>query len=253
MTSRAAGYIVAPAPAMQAIRYMYSFLTREVDRLADIGYAAEYHECLTSNVEPPPARAWKSAFRVGAASVIQDRLSSQRQTTLRDPGAEGSPGPVHQGRQAPKRREHERRTVVVKRLRRGESRRGERQPGREPRAGSGDEQGVAAMTEEQKQEIQARAAIIHDSQHDPLGHPRESCLLYQLIHTAVSAGWHLGWADREITEGKAVVERDEIITEARKALEAAKIGLDGCATNAEINRADDLIRDALTEIQKVQR
>ena len=70
--------VIAPAPAMQAIRYMYSYLTGEVDRLADVAYAGEHAECRASGVEPPPARAWKSAFRVGAATVIHNRLSEQR-------------------------------------------------------------------------------------------------------------------------------------------------------------------------------
>lgn len=75
---RIEGRVIAPAPAMQAIRYMYSYLTGEVDRLADAAYATEHAECRASGVEVPSARAWKSAFRVGAATVIYSRLSEQR-------------------------------------------------------------------------------------------------------------------------------------------------------------------------------
>jgi hypothetical protein len=77
-TDRIEKRVIAPAPAMQAIRYMYSYLTGEIDRLANTAYATEHAECKASGVEAPSARAWKSAFRVGAATVIYNRLSEQR-------------------------------------------------------------------------------------------------------------------------------------------------------------------------------
>ena len=73
--------VIAGTSQVQGIRYMYSYLTGEVDRLADRAFAEERAECEASDVEPPSARAWKSAFRIGAAWEIHNRLTEQRKVT----------------------------------------------------------------------------------------------------------------------------------------------------------------------------
>lgn len=69
--------VIGPEPATASIGYMYTYLTGEVRRLADAAYADEVRECRESCVEPPSARGWKGAFRVGAAEVIAQRLREQ--------------------------------------------------------------------------------------------------------------------------------------------------------------------------------
>lgn len=72
--------VIAPASAMSAIRYMYSYLTKEIERLTDDAYAREHAECKRSRVEPPSARSWKASFRVGAAYRIRTRLTEARKS-----------------------------------------------------------------------------------------------------------------------------------------------------------------------------
>lgn len=69
--------VIGPEPALASIAYMYKYLTAEIRRLADKAYADEVSECRDSDVEPPSARGWKGAFRVGAAEVIAKRLREQ--------------------------------------------------------------------------------------------------------------------------------------------------------------------------------
>jgi len=75
-------YNVAGQPSkVDTISYMYQYLVAEVDRLADTAYRQEHLECRKSKVSPPSARAWKNAFRLGAANTIYRRLVNQREQT----------------------------------------------------------------------------------------------------------------------------------------------------------------------------
>lgn len=78
--------------AMSTIHYMFAYLTRQIDELADEAYRNEVNKCSRSNevnecrrsfVAPTGARVWKSAFRAGAALAIRNRLVTQRKTTIR--------------------------------------------------------------------------------------------------------------------------------------------------------------------------
>jgi hypothetical protein len=83
--------VIGPQPALDAISYLYKYLTQEVERLADAAYAAEHAECARSRVTPPSARSWKNAFRNGASLEIADRVRKQAQaTTARARAAETS-------------------------------------------------------------------------------------------------------------------------------------------------------------------
>jgi hypothetical protein len=75
-------HAVVPASAMPTVRYMFAYLTREVERLANEAYAEEVRECAGSWCVPPGARAWKTAFRAGAAVKIRARLIEQRKATI---------------------------------------------------------------------------------------------------------------------------------------------------------------------------
>jgi hypothetical protein len=58
--------------AMPAMRYMFSFMCAEVERLADRGWKQAKATAADS------ARSWKHAFRYGAAQAIGTRLIAQR-------------------------------------------------------------------------------------------------------------------------------------------------------------------------------
>ncbi len=58
--------------AIQSVRYLFAYLVREVDRLAD----AKWAEASSDTYES--ARSWKNGFRLGAASTIKERLIAQR-------------------------------------------------------------------------------------------------------------------------------------------------------------------------------
>jgi hypothetical protein len=84
--------IIGTKSAIATIRYMYPLLTAEVTRLADLAYADEVAECLSSYVQPPSARGWKGAFRTGCAHRIATRLREQREqqiTTARSDESKG--------------------------------------------------------------------------------------------------------------------------------------------------------------------
>lgn len=75
-------YMVVGQPSKVAtIRYMYSYLCSDIERLVDFAYREEVLECRKSEVEAPSARSWKNAFRLGAATTIYNRLVEQRQET----------------------------------------------------------------------------------------------------------------------------------------------------------------------------
>lgn len=79
-----AHHCVGPASALETIRYMYAYLTKEIERLADEGYKTECEERLKSGLDTrhlPPARGWKASFRAGAANTIRARLEAQRKKT----------------------------------------------------------------------------------------------------------------------------------------------------------------------------
>lgn len=83
-------YMIVGQPSKVAtIRYMYQYLSNEIDRLADRAYRVEHRECRASKVDPPSARAWKNAFRLGAASMIYSRLTEQRKKTHAKAKADG--------------------------------------------------------------------------------------------------------------------------------------------------------------------
>lgn len=73
--------IVGQPSKLATVRYMYAYLVAEIGRLADEAYGAEHRECAKSRVPAPSARAWKNAFRLGAAHVIYTRLVAQRKET----------------------------------------------------------------------------------------------------------------------------------------------------------------------------
>lgn len=83
-------YVVGPASVMATIRYLYTYLSKEVIRLADEGYRIECDERHKSGVyDLPAARSWKASFRAGAAQTIRTRLREQRAVTFRVAREEG--------------------------------------------------------------------------------------------------------------------------------------------------------------------
>lgn len=81
--------IVGPPSKLATVRYLYQYLTAEIDRLANKAYGAEHKECVDSNVPAPSARAWKNAFRLGASNTIAGRLLRQRRETQAAAAAAG--------------------------------------------------------------------------------------------------------------------------------------------------------------------
>jgi hypothetical protein len=81
--------IVGPPSKLATIRYMYQYLTGEIDRLANTAYGAEHKECSDSGVPAPSARSWKNAFRLGASATIRKRLLAQRKETHKAAAAAG--------------------------------------------------------------------------------------------------------------------------------------------------------------------
>lgn len=63
--------IIGQPHTIEVVRYLYDYLSREIDRLADRGWANYY------GFESSPRR-WKTAFRMGAVAVIANRLARQR-------------------------------------------------------------------------------------------------------------------------------------------------------------------------------
>lgn len=86
--------IIGQESKRQTIKYMYQYLCAELIRLADeafrkaiLKHRAEAKEYAASGLEmgpPPSARAWKNAFRLGAASMIWKRLNEQREETHKE-------------------------------------------------------------------------------------------------------------------------------------------------------------------------
>jgi hypothetical protein len=60
---------------VEAVLYQYRYLCREVDRLADEGWAEERH---VLSLRMPSARGWKHSFRRGAVATIARRLDEQQ-------------------------------------------------------------------------------------------------------------------------------------------------------------------------------
>lgn len=87
-TNRSAGQrqvalvMVGRQADVDTVRYMYMYLVCEVDRLASHQYLNECKQASVAGISPPGARAWKNAFRLGAAGIIQDRLIAQRRATF---------------------------------------------------------------------------------------------------------------------------------------------------------------------------
>ncbi len=81
--------VIGSKSVIATVRYMYSYLVPEVERLADLAYKQEAEECRRSDVDPPSARAWKGSFRVGCSLVIRQRLVEQREKTFKKARAEG--------------------------------------------------------------------------------------------------------------------------------------------------------------------
>jgi hypothetical protein len=70
--------VVVGTPAAQsAVAYMYGYLVREVERLADQAFEARARQGTRRG-----ARHWKGAFRLGAAAEIRRRLIEQRKQTI---------------------------------------------------------------------------------------------------------------------------------------------------------------------------
>lgn len=86
-------YVIAPQSTMTTIRYLYTYLTNQVDELANMAYREEADECLSSGVNAPGARSWKTAFRAGASHVISKRIQLARKVTINQFVQEHSYGP----------------------------------------------------------------------------------------------------------------------------------------------------------------
>lgn len=69
--------IVGRASDVDAARYLYAYLVREIERLARAAWDARQRESPLDS-----ARAWKNAFRSGAASEIAMRLRTARDEAL---------------------------------------------------------------------------------------------------------------------------------------------------------------------------
>jgi hypothetical protein len=67
---------------LDAVRYMYHYLTREVDRLAGLHYRDEEDRARLHGKPPPNARSWKNGFRLGASNTIATRLNAQREQSI---------------------------------------------------------------------------------------------------------------------------------------------------------------------------
>lgn len=93
-TSRRTGQvtiqIVGQPSKVATVRYMYAYLVGEINRLADSAFREEHAECSRSGVPAPSARAWKNAFRLGAAGVIGNRVMAQRKETHAKAKASGA-------------------------------------------------------------------------------------------------------------------------------------------------------------------
>ena len=78
--AQASYQVVGTKAVIDTVRYMYSFLTREIDRLANEAFRMECHECALSGVPVrDSARAWKTSFRVGAARAVKKRLLESKE------------------------------------------------------------------------------------------------------------------------------------------------------------------------------
>jgi hypothetical protein len=72
------GVVVFGAPSVAAtVRYMYEYLAREIDRLADEAWRDLDPEDRSPFMTP---RRWKYSFRFGAADTINNRLLKDMQT-----------------------------------------------------------------------------------------------------------------------------------------------------------------------------
>jgi hypothetical protein len=85
--------VIAPQSAMTTIRYLYAYLTKQVDELANMAYKEEADECSNSGVNPPGARSWKTAFRAGASHTISKRIQLARNATINQFAHQHSYGP----------------------------------------------------------------------------------------------------------------------------------------------------------------
>lgn len=71
--------VIVPESAVSTIEYMFSYLDKEVKRLADLAWVAKLDEW--GGIDLVTARSWKSAFRLGCAREIAQRLSRQYRET----------------------------------------------------------------------------------------------------------------------------------------------------------------------------
>ena len=63
--------VIGEAHVVEVCRYLYEYLAREIDRFADRGWL-NFHGYESSS------RRWKTGFRFGAISTIDQRLAAQR-------------------------------------------------------------------------------------------------------------------------------------------------------------------------------
>lgn len=68
--------IIGRPSDIDAFRYMWSYLTAEIDRLADEGWRTARSDS--------SARSWKNSFRVSAAAEVSRRLLETRQQAMTD-------------------------------------------------------------------------------------------------------------------------------------------------------------------------
>ncbi len=70
--------IIGQPHTIEVCRYLYEYLSREIDRLADQAWS-RYSGYESSS------RRWKTSFRFGAVSIVADRLQRQRQAQEAEP------------------------------------------------------------------------------------------------------------------------------------------------------------------------
>ena len=74
--------IVGRATETQTVSYMFAYLAKEVDRLADEAYNPEQDENRIFMAVNVASRKWKESFRLGASQEICSRLQEQRAKTF---------------------------------------------------------------------------------------------------------------------------------------------------------------------------
>jgi hypothetical protein len=83
--------VVGRSGDVDGVRYMYLYLSREVDRLANRAWNQRHEHAR----QLESARSWKNAFRLGAAATIARRLRAARDQALQAARAAGHEPTAH--------------------------------------------------------------------------------------------------------------------------------------------------------------